>query len=442
MTPQPGDAPPLASSQSSPEQAIELFLSRLTTPCRLLVAFSGGGDSTGLLAALHAACRDRLDISLHSATVDHGLRSGSAQEAEAAAQGSAALGVPHAMLRWTGDKPASGIQAAAREARYRLLADEALRIGADFIVTGHNMDDQAETILMRRRRNPDRAEGMDEAVLVMRSAWVVRPLLTVPRAAIRDYLQARQLTWSEDPSNDNPAFERVRIRKALSSAMPSCPDGHTRDVDHAVTAQFIRDHVSVVDGTVAVVDLGRYLAGDPAHWQAVSTLAAVLGGRVHGPDSDSAASLIGKLTNGESFRATASRVVFDRRGSTLYLCREGRGLPRAVIRPGQTVVWDGRYEIVNDGPAPVVVGAGRALAACPTLSAGELDGRLPRGVAAVQAASVPRILDGDRSWIEVRTMLSPFDKFLPARKLELANAVANAFGLERFPSLSLSNGAF
>ncbi|MCB1448359.1 MAG: tRNA lysidine(34) synthetase TilS, partial [Rhizobiaceae bacterium] len=125
MTVPEGEAPPLASSGYSPEEAVRDFLRYLPRPGRVLVAFSGGGDSTGLLAVLKSLNAPGSGIDIHAATVDHGLRHGSAEEALAASGFCARLGVPHAILAWSGEKPVTGIQARAREARYRLLAAEA-----------------------------------------------------------------------------------------------------------------------------------------------------------------------------------------------------------------------------------------------------------------------------------------------------------------------------
>jgi tRNA(Ile)-lysidine synthase len=440
MTPLSGDAPPQASSHVSPEQAANEFLKRLSGPSRLLVAFSGGGDSTGLLAVLSAARRDHPGLSLHSATVDHGLRGGSAEEAEAAALVSRKLGVPHATLQWRGEKPTTGIQAAAREARYRLLAAEAGRIGADFIVTGHTLDDQSETVLMRRARNPMVGEGMDEAVLIERRVWVVRPFLQVGRQAIRDYLRKMRLGWSEDPSNDNPAFERVRIRH--SGALVEMRVTEHGPNPNVLSAQFVRDSVRVYSGAVAVVDLRDCHPRYQPYWTALETIAAILGGREHGAGSDTDRMMVDKLAGSADFRATASRCVFDRRGSTLYLCREDRGLPQVTIAPGTSVLWDGRYEIVNGGTRAAVVGAGRAVVAAPPLLPTGPDDALPGAVVQRAEASTPRLVEGEAARLRVRRVLAPFDKFIPARKLELANSLATAFELERFPLLTLGAGAF
>jgi tRNA(Ile)-lysidine synthase len=441
MTRASGEAPPQASSEPSPEKVADDFLKRLPASCRLLVALSGGGDSTGLLVALSEARRTHPGVTLHSATVDHGLRSGSAEEAEAAWRMSRKLGVPNATLRWVGNKPATGIQAAARGARYELLAAEAQRIGADFIVTGHNRDDQAETIFMRGLRKPTLLAGMDEAVLVERQVWVLRPFLDVGREPIRDYLRKRRLTWSEDPSNDNPAFERVRIRR--SGVLAGSPAKKEYVPNHyVVSAQFARDHVKVYPGPVAVVDLRECHVRYHPYWEVLATLAAIIGGREYGPGGETAARLTNKLAASADFRATANRVLFDRRGHLLYLYREERGLAELSIAPGESAYWDGRYEITNRGSARVTVGAGRGVTAAAPLLSLEPSDALPADISKRAITSLPRIFEGKSVALEVRTVLAPFDKFVPSRKLDLANNLATAFELEQFPLLSLGNGAF
>ncbi|HHZ07592.1 MAG TPA: tRNA lysidine(34) synthetase TilS, partial [Rhizobiales bacterium] len=353
----------------------------------------------------------------------------------------ARLGVPHATLEWTGDKPATGVQARARAARYRLLADEAALIDADFIVTGHTLEDQAETLAMRRARDPEADEGMDEAVLVERRIWVVRPFLAVTRGAIRDYLRAHGLSWSEDPSNDNPAFERVRVRLAGIGWLSVADAERARPLPYADAARFVRDRVRLHGRLVAAVDLDGFQPDGPAHRIALLTLVAMFGGREHLPGKAAAARIFAALATGADVRLTAGRVVFDRRKNMLYLCREARGLPDATIPPGSTMCWDGRFEIGNDGAAPVRVAAGRVFERLAPLLPPPEEKALPGAVARLVSATMPRLVSGPAA-LRVRPVLAPFEHFLPLRKLALADGLATVFGLEQFPVPSLGEARF
>ena len=178
---------PAEADRAAPHVAVDTakqFLSTFKAPGRLLVAISGGSDSNGLLLALADAIAGGgfSGFSLCACTVDHGLRAQAADEARKVAALCAARGIPHVTRVWRGEKPKTGIQAAARQARYRLLADAAEEIGATCILAGHTADDQAETIAMRQSRSqPDAAglAGMAGGVLVDRRVWVLRPFLSL-----------------------------------------------------------------------------------------------------------------------------------------------------------------------------------------------------------------------------------------------------------------------
>lgn len=184
---------------------------------RILIAVSGGPDSTALL---HLACRWRADLpagpDLLAATVDHGLRAASAAEAQAVAETAARLGVPHRTLLWAGGKPQHGLQEAARDARYGLLMEAARAAGAPAIALAHTLDDQAETVLFRLARGSGltglagmRAAAMRDGIALL------RPLLPVPKARLVATLQAAGLPFANDPSNTDSRFTRPRLRAIL-----------------------------------------------------------------------------------------------------------------------------------------------------------------------------------------------------------------------------------
>lgn len=178
----------------------------------LLLAVSGGPDSVALmLLAARWSARDRRR--LYVATVDHGLRAESRAEAESVGQWAAALGLPHALLTWSGDKPATRIQERAREARYALLAEHARKVGATAIVTAHHGDDQAETILFRLTRGSGVAglAGMARET-PLDGLTLLRPLLAYPKAELVDICRAAGHPFCEDPSNISQKYARARLR--------------------------------------------------------------------------------------------------------------------------------------------------------------------------------------------------------------------------------------
>ncbi len=188
----------------------------LSHEAALLVAVSGGPDSMALLALLAAWGQMPGRPPLHAATVDHGLRPDSAGEAAAVATLCAKLGVSHATLRWEGPKPASGLQAEARRARYVLLANEARRLGGATLVTAHTLDDQAETLLMRLAHGsgPSGLAGMRGRSEV-NGVPLARPLLGISKTRLVATVEARGLPFVRDPSNSDQRFERVRWRETM-----------------------------------------------------------------------------------------------------------------------------------------------------------------------------------------------------------------------------------
>jgi tRNA(Ile)-lysidine synthase len=182
----------------------------------LLIAVSGGPDSTALLLMAAEWAKRRGKTRIEAATVDHGLRPESANEATAVGEICARLGVDHRVLKWKGAKPTSRLQERAREARYRLLIDHAKAIGGEVLMTAHHADDQAETVLFRLLRGSGVAglRGMD--VISMRDGMTIaRPLLGLKKRDLIAFAEARGAPFIDDPSNADPRFARTRLRALL-----------------------------------------------------------------------------------------------------------------------------------------------------------------------------------------------------------------------------------
>jgi tRNA(Ile)-lysidine synthase len=216
-----GANPPL----SDPETAA-LFADLSQYPV-LVLAVSGGPDSTALMVlAARWRARSPHGPKLVAVTIDHALRPQSAAEAAAVKTLARSLGVAHRTVRWSGRKPPTGLQEAARAARYALLAGAARKVGARHILTAHTRDDQAETVLFRLARGSGVAglAGMARTAPLPTGEhdgiMLVRPLLDTPKARLIATLRVARIPFAKDPSNADPRFTRARLRKIMPLLAP------------------------------------------------------------------------------------------------------------------------------------------------------------------------------------------------------------------------------
>lgn len=412
----------------------------------LVIAVSGGSDSLALLLLLHdfvaAAPPPFLAV-----TIDHGLRPESAEEAARVAAFCRKRGLAHRTLVWRGDKPKSGVSVAAREARYELLAGAAADAGARIILTGHTLDDQAETLAMRASRGEGAGlAGMAKATLFDGRVWIVRPLLSLRRQALRDWLSSRDVAWIDDPSNDNPAYERVRVRRSLTEAeiaaraRQAAAAGAARTALSGAAARLVERFVARLAPGLHRLERGLFAsdAGE-AGVLAFRAMLATTGGTPRLPDLDRSRALFSRLAAGKLLRATLSRTLVDARPSGIFLRREARGLPHVAL-DGGTTIWDGRFRIC--APAGLVVGPRGDLVA------GEAETAAPPSLARAASAAEPGLFrqeNGAESLIgpamelaaeaAVTPLVAPFARFLPGFDLALAEALGRLVGA---PSLAAS----
>lgn len=344
-----------------------------------MLAVSGGADSMALMhliarwrARLMAGKSSTSDAIPHVfvATVDHRLRTSSREEAEWVGQIAARLGLPHAVLTWQGDKPASAVQATARAARYELLRAKAAELGGALIVTAHHLDDQAETVLMRLARG----SGVDGlSGMAPESGGIARPLLGIAKSRLEETLTALGQTWPEDSSNQNLAFERVRLR----AAMPVLSEAGVSAGMIATSARRLRRASEALNEVtnhewLRLVALNRGLAGELpfADWRQLSEdirvrlLARLLAAFGNAPNSlilSRAETLAERLQQPDFPRQTISGCAVERADGLIRAWREaGRaGLPITTLAPGQTRIWDGRFAVslAPSAPNPVTVQA-------------------------------------------------------------------------------------
>jgi tRNA(Ile)-lysidine synthase len=215
-----------AADEAAPVSAAEAktLFAPLARASALILAVSGGPDSTALLF-LAARWRKSLQRGpkLVAVTIDHGWRPESAAEARAVGRLARRLGVAHRTLRWEGRKPTTGLQQAARETRYRLLAAAAKTAKADHVLTAHTLDDQAETVLIRMSRGSGLTglaamapvAPMLASACAERAITLVRPLLDIPKARLIATLAQAGIDFAHDPSNRDPRFTRARLREIM-----------------------------------------------------------------------------------------------------------------------------------------------------------------------------------------------------------------------------------
>ncbi|TIX32406.1 MAG: tRNA lysidine(34) synthetase TilS [Mesorhizobium sp.] len=402
-----------------------------------VAAVSGGSDSTALLLLL----KDHLDRTapgarLLAVTIDHGLRPDSATEARQVADFCAERGVAHRILAWRGDKPLTGLPAAARAARYRLLAQAADAEGIKLILTGHTADDQAETVLMRQARDDDGRglAGMAPATLHDWRTWIVRPLLGTRRAALRDMLRHRDVGWIEDPTNVDVRFERPRMRASLAQG-----EGERRIAEAlARSAQAARERHDIGRRAAMLIDafasrpvpglirLDRDFAGHEDGQAAVYVLRillATVGGMSFLADEVRCAELLSRLQLG-SLCATLSRTVVDARRTGIFLRRDNRR--RITLKDGS-----GDLVIAPLGPAA----AGKA----------PFSEDVPQSLSRAALAAEPALWSGGKHLdfaggdagpqsVSIVPAVAPFARFLPCFDIEPATAVAMLVGAPPVPA--------
>jgi tRNA(Ile)-lysidine synthase len=436
------------------------FFSNIDFSSGAIAAVSGGSDSTALLILL----KDHLErfapaARLVAVTVDHALRPASADEALAVKALCGRLGIVHRTMIWSGEKPSTGIAAAAREARYRLLAEAARAEGIGMVLTGHTAADQAETVAMRRERNSvddgRGLAGMAPATLYSGAVWIVRPLLGARREMLREVLRRRSFSWIDDPTNADATYERPRVRAAIgdggedfAAALDLAAGAARRRIELGEqAARLIRSLAS--QPVRGLVRLDPEFASAEKHGAvyALRILLASVGGVPFLPDEARTAALFDRLSSGK-LRATLSRVTVDVRRGGIFLLREARGLPEPQSA-AQDMVWDGRRLITfnNDCNGLVIAAAGPACAAKLAEQAGDA---VPKSLARAALSAEPALWrDAEclgfagntepAATFAASPVVAPWARFLPSFDLMAARAMSALLGAPEVPQSPLSD---
>ena len=319
-------------------------MAALDVPPRLAVAVSGGGDSIALMHLLAGWARKTRKPSPVILTVDHGLTKDSGAVARQVASRARKLGLEAHILAWKGSKPRGDIEAAARTARYGLMGAWCARNRISILCVGHTRDDQAETFLLRLARG----SGLDGLAAMRALApypdadyaglFLARPLLGLPRKALRAFLTRAGEGWSEDPMNDEARFARVRIRAALAALEEAGltaeriadAAGHlarAREALEIVTRAVLRRACRAENGMIALDPVALAAAPREVGLRALAATLMRVSGRFYRPRFDSLERLFAALEAQELGG-----------GCTLHGCRIGPAPRRDAVFGAGTVL--------------------------------------------------------------------------------------------------------
>jgi tRNA(Ile)-lysidine synthase len=328
----------------------------------IAVAVSGGPDSLALILLAQRWAQQQ-GGQAWALTVDHGLRPESAEEARTVAGWLASRAIPHEILVWAGGKPTSGIQEAARDARYRLLAQWCRAHGVLHLLTAHHREDQVETHLIRRRAGSgiDGLAGMS-AVRELAGCRLVRPLLAVRRARLLALLTQEGQPFLRDPSNLNPAFERARLRlhppvipqrrEDVAAQLRAC--GAARIARERALDERLARAVSLHPAGFAILETSALGGAEVELAERLLGRVAACVGAAHYP---ARRVRLGRLRAGLIARPECARTLggcrfVPWRGRLLVLREPAAASASVRLEPGANLVWDRRFAVDLAATAP------------------------------------------------------------------------------------------
>lgn len=330
----------------------------------IALAVSGGADSLALMLLARRWSAGRADapqIIVYS--VDHGLRPAARDEVAMVLASAAALGLPARGLLWTGDKPRTGVQEAARTSRYRLMGQAMAEDGAKVLLTAHHRQDQAETVLMRMAHGSG-IEGLKGMARLseVEGVLVHRPLLDAEPGVLREIVVSAGLVPVEDPSNADPHYERVRWRQTmpqlaglgLDAAAIALFAERMAEADAAIAqmADGCFSEIVRLDGFGAArIELAPFIGLSPAiSTRLLGRVLNIVGGRQKPRALGQVERLRQSIARGELAKSTTvlGCVIRLKEGAIAVAREPGRALPQdEVLQPHGTLVWDERFRIVN-----------------------------------------------------------------------------------------------
>ena len=343
-------------------------LARFETRPFLAVAVSGGPDSLALAILASRWARER-EGEIFALTVDHRLRAESSAEIRLLHGWLEARAIRHEILDWSADKPESGIQKAAREARYALLGEWCREHGCLHLLTAHQREDQVETHLMRRRAGSgaDGLSGMS-AIREFADCRILRPLLGVAKARLAALLDAERQPFVTDPSNRDPKFERSRLRGP--GALPVGADfatllsgiaklGRERRARERERDQLLAQTVILHPAGFAVFDPNLARAPSDIAERALQAIVTVVGGTPYPVRRRQVAHLRSLLAGAACRGHTLGGCRFIHWRHRILVLRElAVAAGPVLLTPGTRILWDRRFSVVLPATATRAVAIG------------------------------------------------------------------------------------
>lgn len=314
----------------------------------IAVAVSGGADSLALTFLADAWARQR-GGRVVGLTVDHGLRPCSDAETRQTGLWLSARGIEHHSLHWTGPKPTTGLQRRARDARYALLTDWCRQHRCLHLMTAHHRRDQAETVALRKaRQSGDTGLAGMALVRELRGLRLLRPLLGIDKAMLEATLRAEAQPWFDDPSNQDPAFTRNRLRQTgldvRSLVNEAERQGRKRQAADRRAAEALVQHAIIDPAGFATLDIAGFeqLPEDLA-LDLLNRLLMTIGGRIYPPRRQALSRLFETMRARSSPPTTLAYCRILRQRDRWLICRERVSFERLPLEPGQRRRWDNRF---------------------------------------------------------------------------------------------------
>ena len=317
----------------------------------LAIAVSGGADSLALtlLADRWARVRNGRVVGL---TVDHGLRPDSLEEARQTGAWLRAADIEHHILPWLGEKPRTGLQRRARDARYALLAGWCRTHRCFHLLTAHHRQDQAETVALRKaRQSGERGLAAMPLIREISGLRLLRPLLGIDKTRLEAKLRAAGHPWLKDPSNDSPAFTRNRLRleglDVASLAREAEIHGRRRQAADQLLAESLVRHVIIDPAGFATLDAAGFARLPPDLGRdLLARILVTIGGNAYPPRREAVFGLARAMLADPPVRARtlAHCRILKQRGHWL-ICRERAATGRLQLEPGRRQRWDERFVV-------------------------------------------------------------------------------------------------